>query len=77
VAYHRFRIGEKVTASGMGIPWGPYRITRLLPPSDNGVPNYRATNVDTGSERALAEDALRPWTDDAIHMGKAKGTPPT
>jgi hypothetical protein len=76
MAYHRFRIGETVTASAMGVPRGPYRITRLLPPSDNGVPNYRAKNIETGEERALAEGALQSWSDEATPLGKAKGRPP-
>jgi hypothetical protein len=76
MAYDRFRIGETVTASAMGVPRGPYRITRLLPPSDNGVPNYRAKNIETDAERALAEDALLPWSDQATPLGKTQGTPP-
>ena len=76
MAYHRFRIGETVSASAMGVPRGPYRITRLLPPSDNGVPNYRAKNIETDLERALAEDALRPWSDEATTISKTKGAPP-
>ena len=73
---HKFKIGETVTASAMGVPRGPYRITRLLPPSDNGVPNYRAKNIETGEERALAEGALQPWSDEATPLGKTKRPPP-
>ena len=76
MAYHRFRIGETVTASAMGVPRVPYRITRLLPPSDNGVPNYRAKNIETGEERALAEGALQSWSDEVTPLGKTKGAPP-
>jgi hypothetical protein len=73
---HKFRIGETVTASAMGVPRGPYRITRLLPPSDNGVPNYRAKNIETDEERALAESALQLWSNEATSLGKTKGAPP-
>ena len=76
MAYHRFRIGETVTASAMGVPHGPYRITRLLPASDNGVPNYRAKNIETNEERALAEGVLHTWSDEATPLGKTKGTTP-
>jgi hypothetical protein len=76
MAYHRLRIGEMVTASAMGVLRGPYRITRLLPPSDNGVPNYWAKNIETGEERALAEGALQPWSDETTLLGKTKGAPP-
>jgi hypothetical protein len=72
---HEFKIGETVTASAMGVPRGPYRIIRLLPPSDNGVPNYRAKNIETNEERALAEGALQPWSDEATPLGKTKRAP--
>ena len=56
--YHRFQIGQTVAASGLGVPAGPYRVTRLLPLSD-GVPHYRAESVADGHERVFPEAAIR------------------
>jgi hypothetical protein len=56
--YHRFQIGQTVAASGVGVPAGPYRVTRLLPLS-NGEPHYRAESVADGHERAFSEAAIR------------------
>lgn len=56
--YHRFQIGQTVAASGLGVPAGPYRVTRLLPLSD-GEPHYHAKSVVDGHERAFAEAAIR------------------
>ena len=59
MAFHRFRIGQRVAASAFGVPPGPYEITRLLPLAD-GVPYYLAKSVTDGHERAVAEPSLRP-----------------
>ena len=40
MTYHHFQVGQFITAHALGVPAGPYRITRLLPLS-NGVPQYR------------------------------------
>jgi hypothetical protein len=63
MSFHRFKIDEKVIASAEGIPPGPYRITRLLPASDNGILNYRGRHLETDQERALTERALQPWSE--------------
>jgi|KBSMisStaDraftv2_1062788.scaffolds.fasta_scaffold492961_2 hypothetical protein len=55
---HRFDLGETVAASEFGVPPGPYRITRLLPPSD-GVPRYRVKSVVDAHERAFSERAIQ------------------
>ena len=56
---HLFALGQTVAASGMGVPPGPYRITRLLPVS-HGVPQYRGKSVVDEHERALSEAAIKP-----------------
>jgi hypothetical protein len=61
--YHRYQIGDTVTASAMGVPPGPYRISRLVAASDNGVMNYRARSLQNDEERALAESALSLWSE--------------
>jgi len=58
MAYHRFRIGERVVALAFGVPPGPYEITRVLPLVDGG-PFYRGKSVADGRERALSELSLR------------------
>jgi hypothetical protein len=42
---HRFHVGDLVAASAMGVPPGPYRVTRLLPTTDSGDINYRAEDL--------------------------------
>ena len=60
---HRFKLDEMVIANGAGLPPGPYRITKLLPPSDQtGVPTYRVKDVGNNQERALAETAMHTWS---------------
>lgn len=54
---HRFEIGQLVTAYLMGVPSGPYQISRLLPPIE-GKPQYWARSADDHHERALPESAL-------------------
>jgi hypothetical protein len=56
--YHLFKIGQTVEGFGLGVPPGPYRVTRLLPPSD-GEPHYRTQSVADDHERALPESAMR------------------
>jgi hypothetical protein len=61
---HRFKLDDTVIATGIGVAPGPYRITRLLPASDQtGVPNYRVADVANNQERALAETAMRTWSE--------------
>jgi len=55
---HHFQLGESVVATGLSVPPGPYRITRLLPLAD-GVPQYHAKSLIDNHERALAESAIR------------------
>ena len=56
---HRFRVGEAVSANGPAVFAGPYRFTRLLPISENGVPQYHVTSVSDGHDRVLPEPAMR------------------
>jgi hypothetical protein len=60
---HRFHVGDLVAASAMGVLPGPYRVTRLLPASDSGDINYRAEDLSSGQERALAERSMQLWTE--------------
>jgi hypothetical protein len=55
---HRFQLGQSVAATGLNVPPGPYRITRLLPLAD-GMPQYHAKSLVDNHERALAENAIR------------------
>lgn len=61
MSYHRFQVGQTVAAAASGAPPGPYRITRLLPSSDAGIPNYRGKSLVDGHERALSELSIRVW----------------
>jgi hypothetical protein len=38
---------------------GPFRIVRLLPLSESGVPQYRAVSIADGHDRVLPETAMR------------------
>jgi hypothetical protein len=60
---HRFHVGDLVVASAMGVPPGPYRITRLLPASESGDISYRAENLASGQERTLVERSMRLWSE--------------
>ncbi len=55
--YHHFKIGQTVTAHGVGIPTGPYVVTRLLPAVGKD-PSYRVKS-ENGIERALLEPQMR------------------
>ena len=57
---HRFRVDEAVSVNGPAILPGPYRIVRLLPLSENGVPQYRVTSIADGHDRVLPETAGNP-----------------
>jgi hypothetical protein len=59
MAYHRFRIGQRVITFAFGSLPGLYAITGVLPVAD-GVPFYRVKRVTDGQERAIAEPSLRP-----------------
>jgi hypothetical protein len=59
MSLHRFQVGESVSMSGPAVFPGLYRITRLLPISDSGVPQYRVTSVTDGHDRVLPEPAMR------------------
>lgn len=60
---YRFKIDDTVIANSEGVAPGPYRITRLLPASDEtGVPNYRVRDLGNNQERSLAETAVSPWS---------------
>jgi hypothetical protein len=61
--HHQYQIGDTVSASAMGVLPGPYRISDLLPASDNGVLNYRARSLQDNAERALAENVLSSWSE--------------
>jgi hypothetical protein len=56
---HRFQLEEIVAAQAFGVPPGPYQIRRLMPLSDDGVPQYRLVSVIDRHERALPETAIR------------------
>jgi hypothetical protein len=60
---HRFHVGDIVAASAMGVPPGPYRVTRLLPASGSGDINYRAEDLASGQERALLERSMWLWSE--------------
>ncbi len=59
MAYHRFRIGQRVIACAFAVPPGPYEVTGVLPVADD-VPFYRLKSVTDGHERASSEPSLRP-----------------
>jgi hypothetical protein len=58
MAYHRFRIGQRVITFALGAPPDLYAITGVLPVAD-GFPFYRVKRVTDGQERAIAEPSLR------------------
>jgi hypothetical protein len=68
---HRFHVGDLVEVSAMGVSPGPYRVTRLLPGSDNGEINYRAVELASGQERALVERSMRIWIAPSSFPGRA------
>jgi hypothetical protein len=68
VAFHRFKIGQRVVVTAFGVHTGPYEITRLLP-LVTGVPYYRAKKLPDGRERALSELSLRPMPESASRNG--------
>jgi hypothetical protein len=57
--HHRIQLGQIVAVAAFGVPVGPYRITRLLPSSDAGIPNYRGKSLMDNHERALSEPSIR------------------
>ena len=59
MSIHRFKVGDAVSVHGPANFSGPCRITRLLPVSDNGEPQYRVTNVADGHDWVLREPAMR------------------
>ena len=71
---HHFQIDQLVIARALGVPAGPYRITRLLPLS-NGVPQYRLKSAVDDLERAVPENAIRMAdpTDLAEHLPDQRG----
>jgi hypothetical protein len=56
---HRFQVGQTISATGLAILPGPFRIVRLLPLSESGVPQYHVTSTADGHERVFAETAMR------------------
>jgi hypothetical protein len=68
VAFHRFKIGQRVVAIASGVLTGPYEITRLLP-LGAGVPHYRAKKLPNGPESAFSELSLRPMPEAAGRNG--------
>ena len=70
MAYHRFRIGQRVIACAFTVPPGPYEITGVLPVADD-VPFYRVKSVPDGHERAISAPSCvrhrcRPTANDAL-----------
>ena len=68
MAFHRFKIGQRVLATAFGVLTGPYEITRLLP-LVAGVPHYRAKKLSDGPESAFSELSLRPMPESAGRNG--------
>ena len=52
---HRFQVGQTISATGLAILPGPFRIVRLLPLSESGVPQYHVTSTTDGHDRIFAE----------------------
>ena len=61
---HRFQLGQSVAATGLNVPPGPYRITRLLPLAD-GMPQYHAKRLVDNHQRAKVRSE-QSW-DDQVH----------
>ena len=58
----RAREGRSIrygAATGLAILPGPFRIMRLLPLSESGVPQYRVTSIADGHDRVFPETAMR------------------
>jgi hypothetical protein len=56
---HRFQVGQTISATGLAILPGPFRIVRLLPLSESGVPQYRVTSIADGHDRVFPETTMR------------------
>jgi hypothetical protein len=56
---HRFQLGQIISVRGSVVLPGPFRIVRLLPPSESGVPQYRVTSIVDGHDRVFPETAMR------------------
>ena len=56
---HRYQVGQTLSVRGAAILPGPFRIVRLLPLSESGVPQYRVTSIADGHDRVFPETAVR------------------
>ncbi len=56
---HRYQVGQTISLRRSAILPGPFRIVRLLPLSESGVPQYRVTSVADGHDRVFPETAMR------------------
>ena len=56
---HRFQVGQTISVTGSSVLPGPFRIVRLLPLSEGGVPQYRVTSIADGHDRVFPETAMR------------------
>ncbi len=56
---HRYQVGQTISVRGSAILPGPFRIVRLLPLSEGGVPQYRVTSIADGHDRVFPETATQ------------------